>query len=115
MRPNERGWRGEEGESERADVLYICTLQVPTREKGGCEEMRGGIERASGCIEFRGERNYGPEAGCDQVKVPNRGPEEQSNRDEGRGGQRAQEGRCPSRHNEICVFDRFSQVELGEG
>ena len=40
MRPNERGWRGQEGESEREDVLYI--LQVP--EKGSREEMRGGIE-----------------------------------------------------------------------
>jgi len=57
MRPNERGWRGEEAESGREDLLYICTLQVPTREKGGCEEMRGGIERASWCIGFRGERN----------------------------------------------------------
>jgi hypothetical protein len=76
MRPNERGWRGEEGESAREDVLCICTQQIPTREKGGCVERRGGIERASGCIGFRGERNSGPEAGFDQVRVPNRGPEE---------------------------------------
>ena len=103
MRPNERGWRGEEGESESADVLYTCTLQAPTQEKGGCEEMRGGIERASGRIKFRGGRNSGPEAGFDEVKVPNRGPEEQSNHDEGRGGRRAQEGCCPSRHHVNCV------------
>ena len=62
MRPNERGWGGEEGESKRADVLYICTLEG-TQEKGGCEEMRGGVERASRCIEFRKERNSGLEAG----------------------------------------------------
>ena len=88
MRPNQRGLRGEEGESEREDVLYICTLQVPTQEKGGCEEMRGGIERASGCSGFRGVRSSGPEAGSDQVKVPNRGPKELCNHAEGREGRR---------------------------
>ena len=77
MRPNERGWGGEEEETAREDVLCICTLHVPTREMGGCVERRGGKERASGCIGFRGERNSGPEAGFDQVKVSNRGPEEQ--------------------------------------
>ena len=49
-------------------------------------ETRGGIERVSGCIGFREERNSGPEAGFDHVKVPDRGPEEQSNYLEGRGG-----------------------------
>ena len=48
-----------------------------TREKGGCEKKREGIERAFGFIEFRGERNSGPGAGFDQAKVPNRGPGEQ--------------------------------------
>ena len=72
LRPDERGWRGEEGESGREDVLYMCTLQVPTRERGGCEEMRGGTEKASGCSSFRGERSFEPEAGLDWVKVPNR-------------------------------------------
>ena len=74
-RPNERGWRGEEGESARVDVLCMCTVHVSTREKGGCVERRGGIEKASGFIGFRGERNSGPEAEFDQVKAPNRGPE----------------------------------------
>ena len=41
-RPNERGWRGEEGGGKRDDALCMCALQVPTREKGGCEEMREG-------------------------------------------------------------------------
>ena len=75
MRPTARGWRGEEGESAREDVLCICTLHVPAREKDGCVERRGGIKRASGCIGFREECNIGPEAGFDQVKVPNWGPE----------------------------------------
>jgi len=57
--------------------VHICTLYVPTREKGSCVEKRGGIERASGCIGFRGERNSGLEAEFDQVKVPTRGPEKQ--------------------------------------
>ena len=92
MRPNERGWRGEEGESEREDLLCIGTLQVHTREKGGCVEKRGDIEKASGCIGFKGERNSSSEAGFDKVKIP----------DEGRGGRKAQEGRCPSRHNVTC-------------
>ena len=52
-------------------------LHVPTRRKGGCVEKEGGKERASGCIGFRGERNSGLEAGFDEVKVPNRGPEKQ--------------------------------------
>ena len=62
MRPDEWGRWGEEGESAREDVLCTCTLHVPTREKGGCVERRGGIERALGCIRFRGETNSGPEA-----------------------------------------------------
>jgi len=57
MGPNERGWRGGEGESAREDELCICTLHVSTREKGGCVKRRGGIERAAGCIGLRGERN----------------------------------------------------------
>ena len=76
MRPIERGWRGDEGEIAREDVLYICTLHAPIRAKGGCVERRGGMERASGCIGFRGETNSGPEAGFDHLKVPNRGPKE---------------------------------------
>ena len=71
------GVAGEEGESASEDVLCICTLQTPTREKGGCVERRGGIDRASGCIGFRGERNSGPETEFDQVKVPDRRPVEQ--------------------------------------
>ena len=67
---------GGRKESAREDVLCICTLHVPTREKGGCVERRGGIERASGCTGFRGEMNFGPEAGFDHVKVPNRGSKE---------------------------------------
>ena len=59
MRLNERGWRGQEGESEGEDVLYTCTQQVLIREKGGCMERREGIERASGCSRFRGENNSG--------------------------------------------------------
>ena len=47
----------------------IFTPQGPTWEKGGCVERRGGIERASGRIGFRGKRNSGLEAGFDQVKV----------------------------------------------
>ena len=77
MRPNQRGWRGEEGESAREDVLCMCILHLLTREKGGRVERRKGIGRASGCTGFRGERNSGPEAGFDHVKVANRGPEEQ--------------------------------------
>ena len=77
MRPNEREWRGQEGESAREDALCICTRHVPSREKGGCVERMGGIERAAECIGFRSQRDNGPEAGLDQVKVPNRGPEEQ--------------------------------------
>ena len=65
MRSNERGWQGEEGESARKNDLCICTLHVPTREKGGCVERRGVIERASGCSGLRGEKNSGPEAGFD--------------------------------------------------
>jgi len=76
MRPKERELRGKEGESARKDVFCICPLHVPTREKGGCVEMRGGMKRAFGCIGFRGDRNFGPKAGFDHVKVPNRGPEE---------------------------------------
>ena len=77
MKPNERGWRREEGESEREDVLYTWRLYTAgTRGKGGCEEMWGGIARASGCIEFKGKRNSGPEAGFDKVAVPNRGPDD---------------------------------------
>ena len=72
VRPNEQGWQGEEGESAREDQLCIFTPQGPTREKGGCVERRGGIERAT-CIEFRGEKNPDPETGFDQVKVQNRG------------------------------------------
>jgi len=34
----------------------------------------------------------------DQVKIPNGGPQEQQNHEEGRGGRRVQEGRCLSRH-----------------
>ena len=77
MRPSEWGWRVEERESAREDVLCICTLHAPTREKGGRVERRGGIERASAFIGLRGERNSGPEAEFDQVIVPNRGLEEQ--------------------------------------
>ena len=35
----------------------------------------GGIERAYGCIRFRGAENSGPEAGFDHVNVHTRGPE----------------------------------------
>ena len=121
VRPNEQGWRGDEGESEREDALYMCTLQLPTREKSCCEEVRGGIERASGCIGFRAEMNSGPEARSDQVHVPNRAPKELWNHDEGRGGRRVQEGLCPSRHNVHCCcqfgifFHKMSWVGGGGG
>ena len=62
---HERGGRGEEGECAREDFMCICTLHVPTRRKGGCAERKGGKERASGCIGFRGERNSGLEAEFD--------------------------------------------------
>jgi hypothetical protein len=77
IRPNERGWRGKEGESARKDLLYmyLCTLHVPTWKNGGCLARRGGIKRSSGCIGFRGGRNFGPEVGFDHVKVLDRGPE----------------------------------------
>ena len=75
MRPTERGWRGKEGESEREDVLCMCTLHVTTREKGGYVDMIGGVERASECIEFKEKWNSSPETGFDQVKVPYRGQE----------------------------------------
>ena len=97
MRPNERGWRVQEGESAREDVLCMCTLHVPTQEKGGCVERRGGMERAFGCIGFWGERNSGPQAGFDHVRVPDRGAEEHWNHEEGRKGRRARKSRCPSR------------------
>ena len=100
MRPNTRVWRGQEGESAREDVLCICTLHVPTHERGGCVEGKGGIERASN--RFRGDRNFGPEAGFNHVQVPNQGPEEQWNHEEGRDGRRVQLGRCPSRHSVNC-------------
>ena len=47
-------------------------------------KMRWGIERASGCIGFRGERNSGPEAEFGHAKVPKRAPEGESKQDEGR-------------------------------
>ena len=104
MRPNERGWRGKEGESAREDVLCICTLHVPIQEKVSYVKRSGGIERASWRIRFRGARNSGPEAGFDQVKVSNGGPEKQCNHEEGRGGQRVQEGRCLSSQNNLICF-----------
>ena len=99
----------------------MCTLQLPTREKSCCEEVRGGIERASGCRGFRAEMNSGPEAGSDQVQVPNREPKELWIHDEGRGGRRVQEGLCPSRHNVNCCcqfgifFHKMSWVGGGKG
>ena len=100
MGPNERRWRGEEGENERKGVLCICTLQVPRKKVAA--RKKGGIERASVIIGFRGERNCGPEAGYGQVKVPNRGSAEQRNRGEDREARRAQESRSPPRHDDNC-------------
>ena len=48
----------------------MCTLHVTTREKGGCVDMIGGVERASECIEFKEKWNSSRETGFDQVKVP---------------------------------------------
>ena len=52
MRPSERGWWGEEAESEREDVPCMCTLNVPTWEEAGFVKRRGGMESASACIGF---------------------------------------------------------------
>jgi len=58
---------------------YRCTLAVlstvGSRNRLVARKMRGGMERASGCIGFRGAGNSGPEAGFDPVNVHNRGPE----------------------------------------
>ena len=65
--------RGEKGESEREEVHVLST--VGSRNMLVARKMREGIERASGCIRFRGTRNSGPEADFDHVNVHNRGPE----------------------------------------
>ena len=54
-------------------LLDPCNLPLPLSKRN--REMRGGIERAYGCIRFRGAGNSGPEAGFDHVNVHNRGPE----------------------------------------
>ena len=80
----------------------LCSRKGRTSLNLGRSSQRRGVyirKKASGCIGFRGDRNSGPDVGFDQVKVPNRGPAEQRNYEEGRGGRRTQEGRCPSRHN----------------
>ena len=70
MRPKEGGGGGRRNEKEREEVLYT----VGSRNRLVAREMRGGIERAYGCIGFRGAGNSGPEAGFDHVNVHNRGP-----------------------------------------
>ena len=70
IRLNEGGG-GEKKEREREEVLST----VGSRNRLVAQKRRGGIERASGCIGFRGAGNSGPEAGFDHVNVHNRGPE----------------------------------------
>ena len=100
---------GGEGECEREDALFIGVLQVPAREKGGCGEMKWGIERASGCNGFRGEKNSGPDSGLGQVIIPDRGPKEPS---WSRGWRSTLEGRCPSRHD-VIADSAFGFFPLG--
>jgi hypothetical protein len=66
-------------------------------------EMRKGIKRASACIGFTAEKNFGPEAGLDLVKVPSRGPEKECNIDERR--MRAEEGEVHKRA--VSFLDPF--------
>ena len=67
MRPTEEGCGGGRTEKEKEEVLL---------ELVGCEENEGCIERAFGCIGFRGVGNSGPEA-VYHVHVHNQGPEGQ--------------------------------------
>ena len=60
MRPNVgpvHGWLGHKGESEREDVLYICTLQVPGKRvvarKGGGHRESFWVHRIQGREELR--------------------------------------------------------------
>ena len=63
--------RGEKEESEREEALSA----VGSRNRLVARKMREGIERASGCIRFRGARSSGPEADFDHVNDQIRGPE----------------------------------------
>ena len=57
LRSDERGWRGEERERAREDVLCICTMHVPTREKSSCVERRKGTEEVLGALDSGGKRS----------------------------------------------------------
>jgi hypothetical protein len=90
MRPNEGGVGGRRKEREREGGSTVhCRSTVGSRNRLVAREMREVVERASGCIGFRGAGNSGPEAGSDRVNVHNRGPEGEWTHDEGRGGRRA--------------------------
>ena len=68
---------GRVNRERREKALY----NVGTRNM---REMREGIERASACIGFTAEKNFGPEVGLDLVKVPSRGTEKKCNIDKRR-------------------------------
>ena len=117
MRPNERWWRGGEEESAREDVLLMCALHVPTREKGCWVERREGIERACGCVRCRGERNSGPQVGFGQVKVPNRNRRNNETMVKVEKGE--EHGRAAVLQDTMSIavadFGCFAQGELGGG
>ena len=64
MRPNERGGGGRRKEIERKREEVLPT--VGSRNRLVAREIRGGIDRAFGCIGFRGAKNSCPESGLGQ-------------------------------------------------